>query len=54
VLPTFTKICFLAKNISSDQGEKIKDNFDKKALPHNFQIDDLVWYEDFAPSKKKT
>jgi hypothetical protein len=47
------KICFLAKNISSNQGEKIKDNFDKKALPHNFQIDDLVWYEDFAPSKKK-
>jgi len=30
------KICFLAKNIAHDQGEKIKNNFDKNAMPHNF------------------
>ncbi len=46
------KIRFLAKNIASDQGEKIKDNFDKNALPHKFAINDLVWYEDFAPLDK--
>jgi hypothetical protein len=46
------KICFLTKNISSDQGKKIKDNFDKKVLPHNIKIDNLVWYEDFAPLSK--
>ncbi len=43
------KICFLAINISSDQGEKIKDNFDKNAFLHSSQITDLVWYEDFTP-----
>jgi hypothetical protein len=42
------KICFLAKNIASDQGEKIKNNFDKSAKPHEFNINDLVWYKDFA------
>ncbi len=42
----------MAKNISSDQGDNIKDNFDKTALPHSFHIDDLVWYEDFAPLGK--
>jgi hypothetical protein len=42
------KIRFLAKNISIDQGDKIKNNFDKMAFPHSFRIDDLVWYEDFA------
>jgi hypothetical protein len=46
------KIRFLAKNIASDQGEKIKDNFDKNALLHKFAIIDLVWYEDFAPLGK--
>jgi hypothetical protein len=46
------KIRFLAKNIASDQSEKIKINFDKSALPHNFAINDLVWYEDFAPLGK--
>jgi hypothetical protein len=46
------KIRFLAKNIASDQREKIKNNFDKSALPHNFEINDLVWYEDFAPLGK--
>jgi hypothetical protein len=42
----------LAKNIASDNGAKIKDNFDKSAFPHNFSINDLVWFEDFAPLGK--
>jgi hypothetical protein len=46
------KICFLAKNISSDQGDKIKDNFDKNAFLYSSQINDLVWYEDFTPLGK--
>ena len=46
------KIRFLAKNIATDQGEKIKDNFDKSALSHDFRINDLVWYEDFSPLGK--
>jgi hypothetical protein len=46
------KICFLAKNIASDSSAKIKDNFDKTALPHDFNINDLVWFEDFAPLGK--
>ncbi len=46
------KIRFLAKNIAADQGDKIKANFDKSAFPHNFEINDLVWYEDFAPLGK--
>ncbi len=46
------KIRFLAKNIASDQGEKIKDNFDKSARPHKFTINNLVWYEDFVPLGK--
>jgi hypothetical protein len=46
------KIQFLAKNIASDQGDKIKGNFDKSALAHNFEINDLVWYEDFVPLGK--
>jgi hypothetical protein len=29
-------------------GEKFKDNFDKNAFPHLFQLEDLMWYEDFA------
>ncbi len=29
-----------------------KTNFYKNALPHSFNIDDLVWYEDFAPLGK--
>ena len=48
----FKKIRFLAKNIATDQGEKIKDNFDKSALSHDFKINDLVWYEDFSPLGK--
>jgi len=46
------KIRFLAKNVANDQSAKIKDNFDKTAFPHNFSIDDLVWFEDFAPLGK--
>jgi hypothetical protein len=46
------KIHFLAKNIASDNSAKIKDNFDKSAFPHNFSINNLVWFEDFAPLGK--
>jgi hypothetical protein len=46
------KIRFLAKNIASEQKDKIKDNFDKNALPHEFKINDLVWFEEFAPLGK--
>jgi len=46
------KIRFLAKNIAADQGDKIKENFDRSAFPHNFEINDLIWYEDFAPLGK--
>jgi hypothetical protein len=46
------KIRFLAKNIALDQSENIKNNFDKSALPHKFEINDLVWYEDFTPLGK--
>ncbi len=46
------KIRFLAKNIANDKSEKIKDNFDKSALSHDFKIDDLVWFEEFAPLGK--
>ncbi len=46
------KLRFLAKNIATDQGGKIKDNFDKSALPHEFKINDLVWYEDYTPLVK--
>jgi len=28
------------KNIAGDQGDKIKQNFDKNALPHNFEVND--------------
>jgi hypothetical protein len=43
------KIHFLAKNIASDNSAKVKD---KSAFPHNFSINDLVWFEDFAPLGK--
>jgi hypothetical protein len=39
---------FLAKNIANDNSAKIKDNFDKSAFPHDFKINDLVWFEEFA------
>ncbi len=42
----------LAKNIASDNSAKIKDNFDKSTFKHNFSINDLVWFEDFAPLGK--
>ena len=38
------KIRFWAKNIASDNSAKIKDNFDKTAFPHDFNINDLVWF----------
>jgi hypothetical protein len=43
---------FLAKNIANKTGGKYKDNFDKEAFPHNFEIVDLVWYKDFSPIAK--
>jgi hypothetical protein len=46
------KIRFIAKNISQQKQDSYKDNFDKKALPHSFNINDLVWYEDFSPLGK--
>jgi hypothetical protein len=46
------KIRFLTKNIASDNSAKIKDNFNKSAFPNDFQINDLVWFEDFAPLGK--
>jgi len=52
VTNVFKKIRFLAKNIANDKGEKIKDNFNKSAFPHNFKINDLVWFEEFAPLGK--
>ena len=46
------KIRFIAKNIGQQKQESYKDNFDKNALPHSFQLEDLVWYEDFSPLGK--
>jgi hypothetical protein len=46
------KIRFLAKNIANNNGAKVKDQFDKTAFPHNFAINDLVWFEHFAPLGK--
>jgi hypothetical protein len=49
------KIQFIAKNIAKanqDNQDSHKTNFDKKALPQSFNIDDLVWYEDLAPLGK--
>jgi hypothetical protein len=46
------KIPFIAKNIAKDNQDNSKLNFDKKALPHSFNIEDLVWYEDFASQGK--
>jgi hypothetical protein len=43
---------FLAKNIATDQGEKINSFFDKNALPHDFVINDLILYKDFSPLGK--
>jgi hypothetical protein len=46
------KIRFIAKNIAKDNQDNSKTNFDRKALPLLFNIEDLVWYEDFAPLSK--
>jgi hypothetical protein len=45
---------FIAKTIASENGDKVKQNFDKNAFPHSFNLDDLVWYEDFASLGKNT
>jgi hypothetical protein len=46
------KIRFIAKNIAKSNQDTSKENFDKNAMPHSFNIYDLVWYEDFAPLGK--
>jgi hypothetical protein len=46
------KIRLIAKNIAKAKEDNSKSNFDKNALPHSFNINDLVWYEDFAPLGK--
>jgi hypothetical protein len=46
------KISFIAKNISQQKQESYKDNIGKKALPHSFNIDNPVWYENFSPLGK--
>jgi hypothetical protein len=38
------KLYFIAKNITSENGEKVKQNIEKTGLPHLFNIDDLIWY----------
>ncbi len=48
------KVCFLAKNITTSNQTQVKSNFDKSAHPHSFTLDDLVWYEDFAPFGKNS
>jgi hypothetical protein len=47
------KLRFITKNIATNKSDTIKDNFNKSAFPHNFQINDLVWYEDFYNFGKK-
>jgi hypothetical protein len=46
------KIRFIAKNIAKSNQDTSKENFDKNALPYLFNIDNLVWYKDFAPLGK--
>jgi hypothetical protein len=43
------KLDFSQKNIAKAHQGNSKSNFDKNALPHWFNVDDLDWYEDFAP-----
>jgi hypothetical protein len=42
----------LQKNIAKTNQDNSKSNFDKNALTHSFNVDNLVWYEDFAPLGK--
>ncbi len=42
----------MAKNIASNNSATIKDNFDKTPFPHDFDVNDLVWFEDFTPLGK--
>jgi hypothetical protein len=46
------KIRFITKNSATTNQQTVKDNFDKTVLPHSFNINNLVWYEDFAPLGK--
>jgi hypothetical protein len=46
------KIRFITKNIAKANQESIHSNFDKNAFPNTINVDDLVWYEDFAPLGK--
>jgi hypothetical protein len=36
----------IARKHAEQQGLKYKDNFDKHAAPHNFQVDQKVWLSD--------
>jgi hypothetical protein len=51
-IPTSTKNQIYHKNIAKENQDNWKTNFDKNALPHSFNVDDLVWYKDFAPLDK--
>jgi len=42
------KLHFIAKNIANVQSDKINQIFDNNAFRHTYQLNDLVWYEDFA------
>jgi hypothetical protein len=46
------KIRLIAKNIANEQSDKIKERFDKSSFSHDFQINDLVWFEEFTPLGK--
>jgi hypothetical protein len=48
----YKKTQFLAKKIAKANQDSTKTNFDKTAFPHSFHVNDLVWYEDFAPLGK--
>jgi hypothetical protein len=42
------KLHLIAKKIANKQGDKINQIFDKNAFPHIYQLNELMWYEDFA------
>jgi hypothetical protein len=47
-IPAFTKIAFYSQNIANKQSDKINQMFVKNAFPQIYQLNDLVWYEDFT------
>jgi len=47
-----TKDQIYCKNIAKENQNTSKTNFDKNALPHLFNIDELDWYKYFAPLVK--